>query len=151
DDLNRLEFLENRGPGGVISSYRYTLSPTGRRDAVVEDTGRRVDYTYDELDRLTRESIIDAGLGNRTIRYTYDNVGNRLTRDDSAEGLTSYDYDDNDGLSREVLGDQTTQYTYVNNGNTLSRVTSAVDRVIYHWDFEHQLVGADTNGDGTTD
>src|SRR5262249_28323817 len=36
DDLNHLVFLENRGPSGVISSERYTLSPTGRRDAVEE-------------------------------------------------------------------------------------------------------------------
>ena len=40
DALNRLVYLENDGPSGVISSYRYTLAKTGRRDAVVEDTGR---------------------------------------------------------------------------------------------------------------
>src|SRR5262249_18857148 len=57
DALNRLTFLENRSASGVISSYRYTLAATGRRDAVVEDTGRRVDYTYDDLDRLTEERI----------------------------------------------------------------------------------------------
>ena len=79
DTLNRLVYLENDGPAGVISSYRYTLSPTGLRDAVVEDTGRRVDYGYDALDRLTSETITDASAGNRTITYTYDPVGNRLT------------------------------------------------------------------------
>src|SRR5262249_9531772 len=53
DALDRLTFLEVRNASGVISSYRYTLAPTGRRDAVVEDTGRRVDYSYDALDRIT--------------------------------------------------------------------------------------------------
>ena len=52
--------MENHGPGGsIISSYRYTLGPTGRRDAVVEDSGRRVGYKYDLLDRLTDELITD--------------------------------------------------------------------------------------------
>ena len=46
DPLNHLTFLENRNSGGVMSSYRYTLAATGRRDAVVEDTGRRVNYGY---------------------------------------------------------------------------------------------------------
>jgi hypothetical protein len=46
DDVGHLTFLENRGPTGVIASYRYTLAATGLRDAVVEDTGRRVSYQY---------------------------------------------------------------------------------------------------------
>src|SRR5208337_516016 len=52
DALNRLVYLEDDGPSGVISSYRYTLAKNGRRDAVVENTGRTVDYIYDALDRL---------------------------------------------------------------------------------------------------
>ena len=71
-----LLFLENRGPSGVISSQRYTLTPTGHRASVVEHDGSRVDYTYDALDRLTREAITDAVLGDRTFDYTYDAVGN---------------------------------------------------------------------------
>ena len=35
DPLNRLTFLENLGPAGLIASYTYTLATTGRRDAVV--------------------------------------------------------------------------------------------------------------------
>jgi RHS repeat-associated protein len=150
DVLNRLTYLENDGPSGVISSYRYTLGPTGRRDAVVEDTGRRVDYGYDALDRLTREAISDAVFGNRTIDYTYDPVGNRLTRNDSAEGLTVSTYDNNDRLLTETLGGQVTRYTYDDNGNTLSKVTSATDQASYAWDFQNRMVSADvTSSTGT--
>ena len=150
DTLNRLTFLENRGASDIISSYRYTLSATGRRDAVLENTGRRVNYSYDDLDRLTREAITDAALGDRTFDYTYDPVGNRLTRSDSVEGLTIYDYDDNDRLITEDLAGEIAQYTYDSNGNTLSR-QSPTERVIYGWDFENRLVSVDTNGDGTVD
>ena len=150
DSLNRLTFLENRGPSGVISSFQYTLNPTGRRDAVLEDTGRRVNYSYDGLDRLTREAITDAVLSDRAFNFTYDPVGNRLTRNDTVEGLTKYDYDANDRLLTEDLTGQIARYTYDNNGNTLSR-QNPTEHVIYDWDFENRLVSVDTNGDGTFD
>ena len=150
DSLNRLLFLENEGPAGVISSYRYTLDPTGNRTRVVEHDGRKVDYAYDEIYRLVGESITDSTAGNRNINYTYDPVGNRLTRNDSAEGVTAYTYDDNDRLLTEVAGGVTTTYGYDDNGNTLSR-TNATDQVFYDWDFENRLVAADTDGDGTDD
>ncbi|MHB0960422.1 MAG: putative Ig domain-containing protein [Pirellulaceae bacterium] len=150
DDLNRLVFLQNLGPSGSISSYRYTLAATGRRDSVLEADGRQVEYDYDALDRLTHEQITDAVFGNRTIDYTYDPVGNRLTRDDTAEGVTDYTYDDNDRLLTETLAAEITQYTYDGNGNTHSKI-SAADRVFYDWDFENRLIAADTDGDGTWD
>jgi RHS repeat-associated protein len=149
DSLNRLVFLDNGGADG-LSSYTYTLGPTGRRESVTESNGRHVDYSYDALDRLTREAITDPVLGDRTIDYTYDAVGNRLSRDDSAEGVTSYTYDANDRLLTETLQGAMTTYTYDANGNTLSK-TSAADRVFYTWDFENRLVAADTNGDGVND
>ena len=150
DDLGRLLFLENRGTTGVISSHRFALTPTGQRASVVEQDGRRSDYTYDALDRLTRERTTDAILGDRTFDYTYDAVGNRLTRNDSAEGLTQYSYDADDRLLTETLAGELTQYTYDDNGNLLSR-TSATDRVFFDWDFENRLITVDTDGDGTVD
>ena len=150
DSVNRLLFLENEGPAGVISSYRYTLDPTGNRTRVVEHDGRQVDYAYDTIYRLIGESITDSAAGNRDFDYTYDPVGNRLSRNDSAEGVTAYTYDDNDRLLTEVAGGVTTAYTYDDKGNTLSR-TNATDKVFYDWDFENRLVAADTNGDGTND
>jgi len=150
DDLNRLLFLESRGPSGMITSFRYTIGPTGHRSAVVEQDGRRVDYSYDALNRLTRESITDSLLGDRFFVYTFDAVGNRLTRNDSAQGLTQYTYDANDRLLTDNRAGVLTQYSYDNNGNTLSHI-SATDQVFHTWDFENRLIATDTNGDGTID
>lgn len=152
DSLNRLTFLQTTGPSGVISSYAYTLALTGRRDSVTENTGRKVEYTYDALDRLTQEKITDAVNGNRTISYTYDPAGNRLIRTDSdpSVGLSTYTYDANDRLATETDQGVLSTYAYDANGNTLSKTTGA-SHVSYTWDFDNRLTDADTNGDGITD
>ena len=54
------------------------------------------------LSLLLDEMISDDDAGNRTIHYTYDAVGNRLSRSDSNEGLTTYAYDANDRLLSET-------------------------------------------------
>jgi len=149
DDLNRLVFLEHASPSEVMSSYTYAVSPSGQRNSVTELDGRRVDYSYDALNRVTREAITDAVFGNKSIDYTYDAVGNRLSRNDSVTGLTEYTYDANDRLLTETLAGELTEYTYDNNGNTLSRV-SATDQVFSTWDAENRLIAADiTDANGT--
>jgi RHS repeat-associated protein len=151
DALNRLVELENDGPGGVISSYRYTLAANGRRDAVVEDTGRTVNYQYDALDRLIEELITNPDSSTRKIDYTYDPVGNRMTMVDSVQGETDYKYDANDRLMTETTSGVVTTYKYDNNGNTLSKYTSAVDQAIYEWDSQNRMIGAQvTDSSGTT-
>ncbi|UBF29556.1 hypothetical protein K9N68_14015 [Kovacikia minuta CCNUW1] len=152
DDLNRLLYLENNSPNGIINSFRYTLDKTSNRSAVQEHDGRRVQYTYDALYRLTQEAITNPGAANptRTIRYGYDSVGNRLSRNDSAEGVTTYDYDANDRLLNATTNSIATTYTYDNNGNTTGKTTGS-NTVTYQWNAENRLIGADTNGDSTID
>jgi RHS repeat-associated protein len=145
DSLNRLVFLQNTGPGGVLSSYQYTLSPSGLRTSVTEDTGRHVTYTYDNDDRLITEQIVDPTADTRIIAYTYDPVGNRLTRSDSIDGLITYTYDANDRLLTDDSAGATTSYTYDNNGNLVSQNKSPTDQVINHWDYENHLIGTDMN------
>src|SRR5262249_16160596 len=67
DALNRLITLSDQGPAGLIASYSDVLGPTGSPVQVTEGSGRKVTYTYDALDRVTREAISDPTLGNRTI------------------------------------------------------------------------------------
>jgi len=110
DTLNRLTQVSNTGPGGLISSYTYTLGPAGNRLKVVEDgpatTGRTVTYAYDVLYRLTQETIDEVGTVNDvTISYTYDAVGNRRTKTTVHGTETTevrYTYDENDRLLSET-------------------------------------------------
>lgn len=147
DPLNRLVYLENQeADGDLISSYTYTLDKVGNRTSVMENDGRKVNYTYDELYRLTQEKVLDAVNGDRSSGYVYDNVGNRLTQTETVNGTTTttgYIYDANDRLLRETVNGQiTTTYTYDNNGNTLTK-TEPGQETRYTWDDQNRLVAAE--------
>ncbi|MEH2105914.1 hypothetical protein [Nostoc sp.] len=126
----------------------------GNRTQVIEDTGRIVNYTYDEVNQLKLESITDPTLGNRTIGYDYDLAGNRLKRNDSdpSSGLTTYVYDKNNRLTSQTSGTKVTQYTYDNNGSMLTS-NDGTNSVVYQWinDGENRLVGVTTtNASGSS-
>lgn len=130
NSLNRLTSLTNRKSNStIISSYTYTLGPAGNITRVVENTGRTVDYAYDNVYRLTQENI----NGSTVINYTYDNVGNRLVK--SVNGTnTNYTYDANDRLITEG----SISYSYDNNGNVISK-TSANETISYEYDLQNRL------------
>ncbi|MGF1677494.1 MAG: RHS repeat-associated core domain-containing protein [Rivularia sp. (in: cyanobacteria)] len=145
DDLNRLEYLENRQGDTVLSSYDYTLDKAGNRTKVVEHNGRTVEYNYDDLYRLLEEEITDTVNGNRVYGYTYDKVGNRKTKTEIIDGITTvtnYEYDNNDRLLNEkVDGNVVVSYTYDDQGNTLTKTESGIITG-YTWDDENRLIEA---------
>jgi RHS repeat-associated protein len=104
-----------------------------------------ITYTYDDLYRLTEESIVDGTHGNRTSIYVYDKVGNRQTK--TVNGVTTvYRYDGNDRLLDEkVNGNTIVTYTYDNNGSTKTKTESGV-LTAYTWNDEKRLVSATVNG-----
>ena len=124
DKQNRLIAMEHQALSGtVLASYTVTLNAKGQRIHVEEQpTGRVIDYDYDAADRLIEERISDPALGNRTIGYSYDPVGNRMTRNDNGV-ITEYSYDDNDRL----LTEKGFSYTYDNNGNMLTKSGNGED------------------------
>ena len=139
DTLNRLTQMQSScstgtpacAPGTVISSYAYTLGPAGNRQSVAELSGRTVQYGYDDLYRLTSETIAGAPAQNGTVSYSYDSVGNRLQRNSTlpavpATGLLNYD-----------ANDRTATDPYDTNGNLLN---GGVGANVY--DFENRLVQA---------
>lgn len=135
DSLNRLTSMVHKKPDGqTLASYTYTLGPAGNRLGVTEHTGRIVNYTYDGLFRLIKEEIIPPGSPSRTIQYTYDPVGNRLSKTDAGV-LTLYTYDANDRL----LTENGISYTYDNNGNTVGK-TGGGAATVYAYDYENRLV-----------
>jgi RHS repeat-associated protein len=144
DTLNRLVQVSNSGPGGLISSYAYTLGPSGNRLQVVESgpatTGRTVAYTFDAVFRLTQEHIAQPAKPDVTLGYSYDPAGNR-TQMNRAGAVTTYTYDADDRLitAASVAGSVTS--TYDNNGN-LKTANDGSNTASYGYDAENRLLTA---------
>ena len=144
DRLNRLKYLENHLGTTVISSFAYTLDKVGNRTEVLENSGRKVNYTYDDLYRLTQEAIDEVSADDRTLDYNYDRVGNRLGKKETSGTTTraDYGYDANDRLLWEkVNGATTTNYTYDGNGSTKTKTEDGVTTT-YIWNDEKRMIGA---------
>jgi RHS repeat-associated protein len=127
DSLNRVTSLNN-----ARLIYEYTLDAAGNRRQVVEhlpnETGRTVNWSYDNIYRLTDEVItLDPHSKNGNAHYDLDPVGNRTQETATLPGLLpgSFTYDADDRLNTE---------TYDANGNTL---TSGGKTFTY--DFENRL------------
>jgi RHS repeat-associated protein len=131
DVLNRLTKVTNYNNNGsnIISSYEYELNNAGIRTAVVELDGSRVDYGYDDLYRLTSETRTGSNAYN--ISYTYDNVGNRLTKDHDGV-VTDYVYNNRDQLTTENSPLTTVSYIYDASGRQVSK-TDASGVTYYKW------------------
>jgi RHS repeat-associated protein len=143
DTRNRLTQLAVNAGGGAgpaLASYAYTLAPTGHRLSVAELSGRTVTYTYDDLYRLTSETIAGDTSSptpqNGVISYTYDAVGNRQQRGSTVPAIPAIPagvlfYDANDRLTGGAE-------SYDANGNTVANAGFSVA-----YDFENRIVSRD--------
>jgi len=137
DDADRLLRLANLGTAGAtLSSFRYTYDGVGNRTRVVEANGDRVTWSYDNTYQLTREWR--SGTNSYAITYTYDPVGNRLTKHD-ATVPTTYAYDAANQVKRVQDSTGYTTYTYDGNGNLSLTQSPTNQRMTYSWDGESRL------------
>lgn len=128
DPVNRLSALTVAGTS-PLATYDYVRDVAGRRTSVKELSGRTTTWNYDELGRLTTETISADPAGiNGSVGYTFDKVGNRLTRTSTIPGLPDqlFTYDDND------RADGT---TWDANG-----AATVLDSITNRYDFEDHLL-----------
>jgi RHS repeat-associated protein len=126
DALNRLTNVTNVCNGQTISSFNYTLNSDGKRASVSDNTGT-ASYQFNAADWLTQES---GPYG--TFAYTYDNVGNRLTKSVNGQLVQSATYD---------ADDRNTAYTYDAAGNVLNDGVN-----LYAYDDENHLIASGPEG-----
>ncbi|MDA8021299.1 MAG: hypothetical protein MPN21_28025 [Thermoanaerobaculia bacterium] len=127
DAAGRTDTIENRqGVAAVVSSYGYSYDQNGNRTEQIETNGGAAEtttYEYDEADRLLSVEYPD-----RTVTYTYDDVGNRRSETIVAGSTTlsdrTYAYDERNRL--ESITDSAdpafdTTFVYDANGNQASK------------------------------
>ncbi len=146
DYLKRVDY-----PGGRFLDF--TLDPnSGRRMAMVDQTGFTVNYHYDTAGRLW---YLTDGSNNRIVTYTYDPAG-RLSRKDNGNGTyTTYQYDANGNVLHLINyapgGAVNSRFDYTYNALGLRTTMATVDGTwTYSYDGTGQLthaVFASTNHD----
>lgn len=163
DSANRLTGLTHRSTGWTME-YGYTLNEIGNITraeetftsfqstylpiifknglpallpplAPITPTTRIIDYTYDNLSRLTAADYSTGGF----FHYSYDPRGNRLTQS-TISGTTNYTYDAANRLT-QVDGQS---YTWDDNGNLLND-----GQRTYSYDSANRLISV-TKGITTT-
>ena len=143
DSCNRLIQETITGSTGIVlESYVITLGAAGERTQIVE-LHRTVSYEYDSLYRLTKETISAGGLSKETT-YTYDAMGNRLTK--TSDGtVTGYTYNS----LNQLTGETGITYTYDANGSQTSQ-DGPSKTAAYTYDQQGRLTGAVVTTGGTT-
>jgi RHS repeat-associated protein len=148
DERSRLRQLFTRTAASVLLfGATYEVDAAGARTGIAESDAsgptRTVAYAYDGVKRLTAEVIARAGQPARATEYTYDAVGNRLTKTEAGT-LTTYVVDDNDRLLSEITAGTTTIYTYDSNGNTTGQAKPS-SWTHYTFDEANRLVRTQTS------
>jgi YD repeat-containing protein len=110
DDASRLTGIQTTKNATTIDSSTYTMDYVGNRLTKTQNSAI-VDYTYDNIYRLTNAS--PTGTTQQQENYTYDQVGNRQTSGNQQvpqnAATKQYTYDDENRLT----GVQITQGTLV--------------------------------------
>ena len=106
---------------GTVMSRSYTPDAVGNIEVITDnlDAGRSQAFGYDDLYRLTSATGVYGSIG-----YTYDKVGNRLTRTENSDE-ESYAYYPGTNRLRTVTGVHAELFEYDADGNTTVRTPGA--------------------------
>jgi RHS repeat-associated protein len=140
DAAGRTEAVRNRkSDDSVLSIFSYSYDEAGSRTGVEEANGDRVTWSYDDAGQLARERR--SGGNAYDLTYTYDEVGNRLTKEDGG-ATTTYSYDVANQLETEETTSKLVTYSYDAKGN-VEVVNDDEALTTYAWDLEDRMVGAE--------
>ena len=116
--------------GAVIEKHEYAYSRNGQvvketnlNNVSVNPVNETRSYAYDYMGNLLKSEI--TGSANVTTLYTYDKVGNRLTKKQN-NVTTTYTYNGLNQLTGESGGGNSLSYVYDANGNQI-RITGTAD------------------------
>jgi len=121
DRAGRLTSVSAAKSGVALSASTLTLDAAGNPTQSVDALGAITTYSHDAMNRITGVCYQSSCplSADPFIRWTYDNVGNRMN-EARATGTTTYSYNTADELTSATESSGTTSYTYDTNGNETS-------------------------------
>ena len=126
----------------TIFAEDYAYDDAGMLTSVSDSAGRRVEYAYDALSRLVRETVTASqGAAPQTTDYEYDAAGN-LTRVASADDTRTLRYDELD----QLVSDGVSEYLYDPEGR-LVEVVGGPEAATMTYDDAGNLLEVQTTGD----
>jgi len=136
DTANNVTQFHNRtSTGTAITTNDYKYDNVGNRTGMLEASGDRLTWTYDNGDQLKSERR--SGASGYANTFTYDGVGNRTLKNAGATRTTfSYDIADQLVYSQSVAG--RTSYVYDNAGNQQIERPPTGSRTTTVWDNENR-------------
>ncbi len=166
DLLGRLTRVVDRN--GFVTQYEYDAN--GNRTAVKYANGIEVTYSYDEVNRLVSEKVIDSNgetvaqydytLGaagertkvaelDRTVEYTYDELyrltGEKITSSDGKVTEYTYTYDAVSNRISKTENGKETVYSY----NALNQLVQE-NNTVYTYDDAGNLISTDSGVKSST-
>jgi RHS repeat-associated protein len=161
DALNRVtDVVHKDALDAVFASYHYDLLLNGERERVTESrrdqdnsySTTSVQYTYDDLNRLTSETYDSSLPGQDYVaNYVFDIVGNRLEKSTTLEGgptaITGSQFNALDQLVHQAVTTNgvptsSTDFGYDLNGSLISESTVGGASANYTYNLQNQLATA---------
>jgi RHS repeat-associated protein len=136
DGAGRVATITTTPVNDPVRTISYTHDAAGNRIAQDDPQGRTV-YTYDALNRLTREQP----QAWAPTSYTYDAVGNRLTKAVDGQTVQSYQYN----AANQLVTAAGASYTFDANGNQTERVDGGTTTT-FQYDAFDRLLSVGVNG-----
>ncbi|MCR2033420.1 DNRLRE domain-containing protein [Anaerofustis stercorihominis] len=157
DRVTHIKYANGDDLTNAKEEYKFTYDKNGNilteeifNDYLTE-VGNKIhavkSYTYDELGRLTKVEVTDKPDNDSvtTTTYTYDKVGNRLSR--TKDGAREdYEYNDLNELLKVKSGENIIkEYSYDANGNTKKEVSGSKE-TNYSYDISNQMTKYEAKG-----
>ncbi len=118
-------------PDNKTEAYKYDLS--GNMVCVTDKKGNNTVYTYDNIGLLLERKVNETG---DSVKYTYDEAGNRSSMEDES-GKVTYEYDKNNRL-KAIKKNSTAQLSY--DYDAIGNVTKVTDLKGYQVDYTYDAV-----------
>ena len=138
-----LRFVKNEEDKTI--SYQYDL--LGNVACQTDKSGNHTLFTYSNIGQLLEKRVIETG---DVIKYSYDQVGNRSSMQDSC-GTATYEYDKlNHLVQKNRNGSLQLAYQYDELGNIIKVTDGKSNETLYTYDKSNRMETVTRSGQTTT-